>query len=114
MTNTLQSVITKAREILAERHPRAEYADDVLVGRQAWSGADLKGKARRYGHRYAEQRRHAAAALVGAGGLILAIDKGKLVSAAPACTDDYGNAVMSTRRGLAWPNTASQYRIRTP
>jgi hypothetical protein len=42
MTNTLQSVITKAREILAERHPRA------------------------------------------------------------------------TRRGLAWPNTASQYRIRTP
>lgn len=111
MSNTLHSVITKARAILAERHPRAAYADNVLMGRQAWSGADIKGKARRYGGHYAQQRARAATALADSGGLILAIDKGKLVSAAPACVDDYGNAVMSTRQGLAWPNTAAQYKL---
>ena len=33
-----------------------DYQVDVLVGRRAWSGADLKGHAATYGARYAESR----------------------------------------------------------
>lgn len=35
---------------------RGQYQTDLLYGRQCWSGADLAGKARRYGGRYADSR----------------------------------------------------------
>lgn len=80
--------------------PRAGYARDVLEGRQSWSGADLKGKAKRYGGGYARQRGHAARAWQAAGGVIVALRRsGKLVSAVPVGMDDYGTALYLRRSG---------------
>jgi hypothetical protein len=107
-TLTLNNIITAAREILRAQHPRAGYAHDVLTGHQAWSGADLRGIARRYGAEYARQRRHAATALAAAGGIIIATERGRLLTAAPQCIDDFGNQVFVTRRGLAMPNSTGR------
>ena len=48
---------------------RGSYRHDVIMGGQSWSGADLKGKARQYGARYAESR---AAALADVGAALSA------------------------------------------
>ena len=75
---------------------RGQYARDVVSGRQRWSGSDLKGKARKYGYSYSVQRRKAHAALRAAGGVIIAIDHGLLVSAVAIDADSY-----ATSRGVA-------------
>ena len=75
---------------------RGQYARDVVSGRQRWSGSDLRGKARKYGHTYAIQRRKARAALFAAGGCIIAIDHGLNVSAVRIDADSY-----ATMRGVA-------------
>lgn len=75
---------------------RGQYARDVVTGRQRWSGSDLRGKARKYGHTYARQRRKARAALFAAGGVIIAIDHGLIVSAVRIDADSY-----MTLRGVA-------------
>jgi hypothetical protein len=75
---------------------RGQYARDVVTGRQRWSGSDLRGKARKYGHTYYVQRRKARAALYRAGGVIIAIDHGLLVSAVQIGEDTY-----ATMRGVA-------------
>ena len=75
---------------------RGQYARDVVTGKQRWSGSDLKGKARKYGHTYYIQRRKARAALFAAGGCIIAIDHGLNVSAVRI---DAGNYM--TARGVA-------------
>ena len=87
----LQSIIAAAAANL-----RGQYARDVVSGRQRWSGGDLRGKARKYGHSYYIQRRKARAALFAAGGCIIAIDHGLNVSAVriDACT-------FETLRGMA-------------
>lgn len=77
------------------------YAGSVLRGYQLWSGADLKGKAKRYGAVYAKQRRIAAQALRQASGLVVACEHGKLHTSIPAGMDDYGNALIITRSGVA-------------
>jgi hypothetical protein len=84
---------------------RGQYARDVVTGRQRWSGSDLKGKARKYGHTYARQRRKAHAALAAAGGVIIAIDHGLLVSAVAIDADSY-----MTARGVA-VRCGTRYRV---
>jgi hypothetical protein len=76
----IESIIAAAAATL-----RGQYAQDVVNGRQRWSGSDLKGKARKYGASYAIQRRKARAALFAVGGCIIAIDHGLNVSA--VCID---------------------------
>lgn len=98
----LNSTITRAAEILAARSPRARYAQAVLAGKQNWSGSDLRGKARHYSASYARGRRHAARALIDAGGsLAYAGRYGRLVAAVQVGTDDYGNALYQTQIGPA-------------
>ena len=85
---------------------RGQYARDCITGRQRWSGSDLRGKARRYGYSYSVQRRKAAQALVAAGGCIIAIDHGLLVSAVQIDADSY-----ATPRGVAI-RCGTRYRVR--
>ncbi len=99
-TTRFDSMIQEAHANLTASYPRAGYAHDVLSGRQWWSGADLQGAARNYGGHYAEQRKHAAWALHDAGGVILPVEHGRLVTALPIGMDDFGNAVYETRRGM--------------
>ena len=84
---------------------RGQYARDVVSGRQRWSGSDLRGKARKYGHSYYVQRRKAAQALFAAGGVIIAIDHGLLVSAVQIDADTY-----ATPRGVA-VRCGTRYRV---
>ena len=84
---------------------RGQYARDVVAGRQRWSGSDLRGKARRYGYSYSVQRRKAHAALIAAGGVIIAIDHGLLVSAVQIDADSY-----ATPRGVA-VRCGTRYRV---
>ena len=84
---------------------RGQYARDCITGRQRWSGSDLRGKARRYGYSYSVQRRKAHAALVAAGGVIIAIDHGLLVSAVQIDADSY-----ATPRGVA-VRCGTRYRV---
>ena len=86
---------------------RGQYARDVVSGRQRWSGYDLRGKARKYGHTYYIQRRKARAALIAAGGVIIAIDHGLRVSAVRIDADSY-----MTLRGVA-VRCGTRYRIST-
>ena len=90
---------------------RARYARDVIHGDQRWSGADLKGKAKKFGAGYARQRTRARTALFAAGGMILAINRGRHVTAVPVGTDDYGNAVYATPDGVAVQTTANRALI---
>lgn len=47
-------------EAVLERPIRlGDYQTDVLVGRRAWSGADITGKAAGYGRNYAQSRHEA-------------------------------------------------------
>jgi len=86
---------------------RGQYARDVVSGRQRWSGSDLRGKARKFGHTYAVQRRKARAALIAAGGVIIAIDHGLNVSAVAL-----GDDIYLTARGVAM-RCGTRYRIST-
>ena len=84
---------------------RGQYARDCITGRQRWSGSDLRGKARRYGYSYSVQRAKAHAALRAAGGVIIAIDHGLLVSAVQIDADTY-----ATPRGVAI-RCGTRYRV---
>jgi hypothetical protein len=84
---------------------RGQYARDVVTGRQRWSGSDLRGKARKYGHSYYIQRRKARAALFAAGGCIIAIDHGLNVSAVRIDAENY-----MTLHGVAI-RCGTRYRI---
>ena len=97
----LLNTIYAAVDSMQKEHPRASYAADVILGYQAWSGADLKGKARKYSMGYHYQRTRAESFFRRSGGLILPINNGKLVSAVYLCQDDYGNAVYDTLQGIA-------------
>lgn len=89
-----------------------DYAAAVLRGDRTWSGADLHGRAKRYGTSYAARRRDALRALNAAGGCVVAVDHGRLVSAVVACTDDYGDVVYSTLAGYASPRQRASMRLR--
>jgi hypothetical protein len=107
-TNTLRTVIAAA---IAALNPRAHYAADTIVGRQRWSGSDLAGKAKRYSHNYAVQRAKAGAALTKAGGRVVAIDHGLLVTAVAIGQDDYGNLLLDTTKGVAVQASAARARL---
>lgn len=96
--NTLRSIIRQAIDNL---QPRQKYAADVIRGKRLWSGADLQGKARKYGGGYARQRDKARDALEDAGGIVIPVEHGRLETAAPIGCDDYGNALayIGTLRG---------------
>jgi hypothetical protein len=64
----VETVADQAIVTLSAALPRAQYARAVLRGHQAWSGADLQGKARRYSAGYATQRNRARYHLHLAGG----------------------------------------------
>ena len=102
----LENVIKTACDNL-----RGNYAQYVVKGWQRWSGADLKGKAKRYGASYSEQRDKAMKAVRAAGGDVIAVDHGKRVTACIVGQDDYGNAIYDTNEGLAVINTSRQCRL---
>lgn len=105
MNAKLRSIIESAAATL-----RGQYARDVLSGRQAWSGADLQGKALKYSSGYARQRVKAAAALHNAGGTVLRCEHNRLVTAVLVCIDDYGNAVYAVPGGYVRPASRHQCR----
>ena len=94
----LDAIIKTAANSLTSRQ---QYARDVICGYQRWSGADLKGKAKKFGASYARQRAVAEGALRSAGGMIVAVDRGLRVSAVPVGMDDYGNQIFATTDGVA-------------
>ena len=102
-TTKLAEVCDKACEML-----RGAYARDVVTGQQRWSGADLRGKAARYGSTYAKQRRKARKALKAAGGVVVAVEHGRLRTAVEICVDDFGNQVYMTAVSLVRPLTRAQ------
>lgn len=71
-------LLTRAEARISEKQG---YARDVLYGRQRWSGADLQGKAKKYGAWYAEQREEAGYALKEAGGFIIHRENGLICAA---------------------------------
>lgn len=90
------------RDACALLRTRQNYARDVIMGYQAWSGADLKGKARRYGGGYARQRDTARSAVNAAGGLVLPVgNAGRLCLCERIGMDDMGNALYATTQGPA-------------
>ena len=100
----LSRVIESARDALISDHPRAHYADDVLSGHQRWSGADIKGKARRFGASYAEQRKRAARYLRAAGGMLCYVGPHhRLCACVIVGMDDYGNALIQSDIGAGIP-----------
>lgn len=98
MQATLQDTIDRACAALPTR---AQYAREVIRGTQRWSGADLKGKAKKFGAAYARQRSVAMRAWHNAGGVIVAVEHGRNVSAIYAGTDPQGRAVYVTVDGVA-------------
>lgn len=103
--NKLDSVIAAAQELAGDR---SRYALDVIDGGQRWSGADLKGKAKKYGYSYARQRTRASQCLHAAGGTVVAIENGLLVTAVAIGQDDYGNAIYQTTEGVRVQRTAQR------
>jgi len=89
---------------------RGAYAKHVVTGQQRWSGADLRGKAARYGSTYARQRRKAKKALKAAGGVVVAVEHGRLRTGVALCVDDYGNQIYMTADSLVRPLTRAQCR----
>ncbi len=102
-TIQLTEVCDKACQML-----RGAYAQNVVTGQQRWSGADLRGKAKRYGSSYGRQRRKAEKALEAAGGEVVAVEHGRLVTGVALCVDDYGNQIYSTSVALVRPLTRAQ------
>ncbi len=105
---SLQTVITLA---CASLPVRAQYARAVIEGDQRWSGADLRGKARKFGAGYARQRSRARTALFNAGGCIVAIDRGLNVTAVQVGTDDMGRTIYATTHGIAVQASAERARL---
>lgn len=95
------------RRAAAMLSPRQRYARAVLEGRQSWSGGDLRGAAKNWSS-YARQRAAARAALVKAGGCLLRVEHGRLVSAVRVCTDDFGRVIYATGDGFARPDDRSR------
>ncbi len=102
-TTKLTAVCDKACEML-----RGAYAKHVVTGQQRWSGADLRGKAKNYGSSYGRQRRKALKALEAAGGEVVAVEHGRLVTGVELCVDDFGNQVYMTAVSLVRPLTRAQ------
>ena len=97
----MKSLEQVQREALALLRPRQGYAADVILGRQRWSGADLRGAARRWGAVYAQQRRDAARAWLAAGGDMVAVDHGLIVGGVVIAVGPDGCVVYETTAGRA-------------
>jgi hypothetical protein len=97
-TEALDRVIKEACHSLP---PRALYARAVIEGYQRWSGADLKGKAKKYGAGYAAQRQAARLSLYAAGGCIIPMRHGLLVTAVHITDTVEGFEIYETPLGIA-------------
>lgn len=100
--NKLSHTVETALNQLSDR-ARKGYTGAVLKGRQNWSGSDLQGRAKYHGAAYRRQRKVALSALIKAGGVLIAVENNKLLSAVQIGMDDYGNALYKTSRGVARP-----------
>lgn len=98
----ITAVIARASDIFRQLSPRGSYGLDVLRGRQRWSGADLRGRAKSYGGSYAHARWLASKALVQAGGAIIPTEHGQLQSAVYAGQSDYGDLLAVTVDGQTY------------
>lgn len=108
----LSRVIESARDALLRDHPRASYADDVLGGHRAWSGADLRGKARKFAGSYARQRMRAAQYLRDAGGAIGYVGRyGKACAVVCVGMDDFGSAIYQSQLGTGIAADPAHRRI---
>lgn len=96
-------MVTKYEEVVRNACAmlKGEYAKAVVQGKQRWSGADLKGKAKSYGYTYYAQRQKAKRALFEAGGCIIAVEHGLLVTAVKVA-----DGVYETARGLCYGSEA--------
>ena len=56
MSRTLPTIDDICADILASGIRLGDYQRDLLLGRARWSGADLKGNARKWGGRYKRSR----------------------------------------------------------
>lgn len=93
---------------------RSQYAQDVIMGGQAWSGADLQGNAARYGKGYKLQRRNAQYAWLSCHPdtyIVACGNGGKLRSAIAIGMDDYGNMLFRTSRGVYVPRARKSQRL---
>jgi hypothetical protein len=79
---------------------RATYQRAVITGDQRWSGADLRGKAKRFGYQYAQARKIAKSALREAGGDIISIEHGLRSTAVLINETAEKHLVYMTPRGL--------------
>lgn len=67
-------------EVINTKLRLGDYQTDVLTNNRAWSGADITGKASKWGARYAQSRRNALSkvnAVVSPHGVGLVVVKGK-------------------------------------
>ena len=85
---------------------RGEYAKDVVKGYRNWSGAGMTAAARQWGW-YSRKRDEACKALRKAGGEVVSVDYGRLVTAVQLCVDDYGAQVYETAFAFVRPVTKS-------
>jgi hypothetical protein len=96
-TTIYADTIAKAVAML---RPQQRYAAEVLTGQRQWSGADLKGKAKKYGAGYALQRAHAKDALQKAGGEVIEAEHGRKVAAVLLREEQDGSRIYATAAGL--------------
>jgi hypothetical protein len=96
-TTIYADTIAKAVAML---RPQQRYAAEVLTGQRLWSGADLEGKAKKYGARYALQRRAAKDALRKAGGEVIEVEHGRKVAAVLLRDEQDGSRIYATAAGL--------------
>jgi hypothetical protein len=107
-----EQTLSTAESALIAASPRAGYALDVLRGRQLWSGADLKGNAKKFGASYAGQRVRAAYIWRDAGGIVAPSgDNGKRLSFVQIGIDDFGNGIYQSRSGSTWVPNKSGKRL---
>lgn len=87
------------------------YASAVIRCERLWSGADLSGRAKKFGFSYSRRRRDAARALRQSGGEVRPVGAhGLLCTVVPLGVDDYGNAFFATPFGVAYPRpSGSRY-----
>lgn len=101
----IKAVVEKAESMLSSRQ---HYARDVLAGNQLWSGADLKGVAKKFGAGYAKQRGCALKALRAAGGEVQPCENGLMQTVVSIGMDDYGNAIYAAADGIKAPSVTGK------
>ena len=93
--NKLQQILDAARESNAVN----DYAMACVCGDRSWSGSDLQGLAKKYGGGYWRARDRARKVVEAAGGCIIPVERGRLVTAALYRTAGDGTKYYQTTAG---------------